>query len=108
MNEYITLTITRLSDEAVFKREHGSEKQTRSISVEASIDRTVRRLILPTHIAQCLGYDSNSKNANVDVSDGKHTTCTTAHISSSVQEVIAGVMVLDGLREVIPLVGVRF
>ena len=106
MNDSITLTITRLSDEAVFRREHRTAEQVRSVVVEARIDRASRRLILPRLIAQQLGYDS--ENAIVNISNGKHTTCTTAYISSSAQEVIAGTMVLDGLCEVIPLVGMRF
>jgi hypothetical protein len=53
-----------------------------------------------------LGFGMDDK-WNVDVSGGKHTTCTTACLESNSHEVIAGTMVLDGLRDVIPLVGMR-
>jgi hypothetical protein len=52
MNDSITLTITRLSDEGSFRREHHTAEQVRSVVVEARMDRTSRRLILPRSIAQ--------------------------------------------------------
>lgn len=106
MQNTIELTLTNLSDEAAFRHGCLSAEKVRSVRVTAIIDANRRKLCIPTEIVGMLGFGMDDK-WNVDVSDGKHTTCTTACLESNSHEIIAGTMVLDGLRDVIPLVGMR-
>ncbi len=102
----IELTLTNLSDDAAFRHGYISAEKVRTVRVTAMIDAHRRKLCVPAEIAAMLGFGVDDK-WNVDVSDGKHTTCTTACLESNSNSVIAGTMVTDGLRDVLPFVGLR-
>jgi hypothetical protein len=106
MNNTIQITLTNLSDDTAFRHGYLRAEDVRRVDVTAIIAADQRKLFIPAEIAKTLGYETEDV-WNVGVSDGKHTTCTTAYVASNSHEIIAGTIILDGLQDVIPLVGIR-